>query len=126
MQRCRRTDARPPADSPHQHGGSTDEPATQSTDRRRFVWRFRKTLAGTSIALGLIAAASAVPSASAQTNPTSGVPTPPPRASRPTGPFATASVTVPRGSVSNFGGGVIYYPTDTSQGTFGAIAISPG
>jgi dienelactone hydrolase len=41
-----------------------------------------------------------------------------------TGPFATASVTVPR--QSTFGGGVIYYPTDTSQGTFGAIAISPG
>jgi dienelactone hydrolase len=41
-----------------------------------------------------------------------------------TGPFATASVTVPR--QNTFGGGVIYYPTDTSQGTFGAIAISPG
>ena len=31
---------------------------------------------------------------------------------------------MPRGN--GFGGGVIYYPTDTSQGTFGAIAISPG
>ncbi|KAA9380375.1 ricin-type beta-trefoil lectin domain protein [Microbispora cellulosiformans] len=40
------------------------------------------------------------------------------------GPFATAQVTVPRGN--GFGGGVIYYPTDTSQGTFGAIAIAPG
>jgi predicted esterase len=27
---------------------------------------------------------------------------------------------------NGFGGGVIYYPTDTSQGTFGAIAIAPG
>jgi predicted esterase len=33
-------------------------------------------------------------------------------------------VTVPRGN--GFGGGVIYYPTSTSEGTFGAIAISPG
>ncbi|WP_143590710.1 alpha/beta hydrolase family protein [Thermoactinospora rubra] len=44
----------------------------------------------------------------------------------PRGPFATASTTVSRLSVSGFGGGVIYYPTDTSQGTFGGIAISPG
>ena len=29
-------------------------------------------------------------------------------------------------SVSGFGGGVIYYPTSTSEGTFGAVAISPG
>lgn len=42
------------------------------------------------------------------------------------GTFATASVTVARASVSTFGGGTIYYPTDTSAGTFGAIAISPG
>jgi predicted dienelactone hydrolase len=40
------------------------------------------------------------------------------------GPFATAQTTAPRGG--GFGGGTIYYPTDTSQGTFGAVAISPG
>jgi dienelactone hydrolase len=42
----------------------------------------------------------------------------------PTGPFAISRLTVP--SQSGFGGGTIYYPTDTSQGTFGAVAISPG
>ena len=42
------------------------------------------------------------------------------------GPFAYASTTVSRTAVRGFGGGTIYYPTDTSQGTFGAIAISPG
>ncbi|WP_157610457.1 alpha/beta hydrolase family protein [Spirillospora albida] len=42
------------------------------------------------------------------------------------GPFAIAQTTVPRSSVRGFGGGTIYYPTDTSQGTFGAVAISPG
>nr|WP_020545329.1 lipase [Nonomuraea coxensis] len=42
------------------------------------------------------------------------------------GPFATSQQSVSSLSVSGFGGGVIYYPTDTSQGTFGAIAISPG
>jgi predicted dienelactone hydrolase len=42
------------------------------------------------------------------------------------GPFATAQQTVSSLSVSGFGGGVIYYPTTTSEGTFGAVAISPG
>ncbi|WP_250035514.1 alpha/beta hydrolase family protein [Paractinoplanes maris] len=41
------------------------------------------------------------------------------------GPFATASQNV-SSLVSGFGGGVIYYPTTTTQGTFGAVAISPG
>ncbi|MCE6998688.1 cellulose binding domain-containing protein [Saccharothrix sp. S26] len=40
------------------------------------------------------------------------------------GTFATAQVSV--GAGNGFGGGVIYYPTDTSQGTFGAIAVVPG
>ncbi|MCW5891201.1 MAG: DUF4215 domain-containing protein [bacterium] len=42
-----------------------------------------------------------------------------------TGPFATASASVPS-SVSGFGGGVVHYPTDTSQGTYGAVAFAPG
>ncbi|HEX2143407.1 MAG TPA: lectin [Glycomyces sp.] len=40
------------------------------------------------------------------------------------GTFATAEVTV--GGGHGFKGGKIYYPTDTSQGTFGAIAVVPG
>jgi endo-1,4-beta-xylanase len=40
------------------------------------------------------------------------------------GTFATAEMSVPAGN--GFGGGMIYYPTDTSQGTFGAVAIVPG
>lgn len=42
------------------------------------------------------------------------------------GYFATAQLTVSRSSVTGFGGGTIYYPTDTSQGTFGAMAVVPG
>ncbi|MGK5683316.1 alpha/beta hydrolase family protein [Actinoplanes sp. URMC 104] len=42
------------------------------------------------------------------------------------GPFATQQVTVARGAVSGFGGGDIVFPTDTSAGTFGAVAIAPG
>ena len=40
------------------------------------------------------------------------------------GPFATAQLTVPSGN--GFGGGYIYYPTDTSMGTWAAVAIVPG
>ncbi|MGM1063017.1 poly(ethylene terephthalate) hydrolase family protein [Saccharothrix sp. Mg75] len=42
------------------------------------------------------------------------------------GPFATATTTVARSSATGFGGGTIYYPTSTAEGTFGAVAISPG
>jgi len=42
------------------------------------------------------------------------------------GPFATAQQTVSSIGVSGFGGGVIYYPTSTAEGTFGAVAIAPG
>jgi dienelactone hydrolase len=42
------------------------------------------------------------------------------------GAFAIAQTTVPAAAVSGFRGGTIYYPTTTSAGTFGAIAISPG
>ncbi|HEX6681222.1 MAG TPA: cellulose binding domain-containing protein [Candidatus Limnocylindrales bacterium] len=81
-------------------------------------------VAGIVIVLGLTAATAVTQSAFAASpyergpNPTLA------SISATTGPFATASMPVPR--QSNFGGGVIYHPTDTSQGTFGAIAISPG
>lgn len=42
------------------------------------------------------------------------------------GPYAVSQTSVSSLSVSGFGGGEIYYPTTTSDGTFGAIAISPG
>jgi predicted dienelactone hydrolase len=41
------------------------------------------------------------------------------------GPFATASTSV-SSLVSGFGGGTIYYPTSTAEGTYGAVVISPG
>jgi len=42
------------------------------------------------------------------------------------GPFATTSTSVSRLGVSGFGGGTIYYPTSTTAGTFGGVAVSPG
>lgn len=40
------------------------------------------------------------------------------------GPFATAQQSVAPGN--GFNGGTVYYPTDTSLGTWGALAIVPG
>ncbi|GLZ02899.1 lipase [Actinomadura sp. NBRC 104412] len=42
------------------------------------------------------------------------------------GPFSTSQTTVSRLSATGFGGGVIYYPNSTAEGTYGGIAISPG
>ncbi|MFI6746395.1 alpha/beta hydrolase [Actinomadura luteofluorescens] len=42
------------------------------------------------------------------------------------GPFATAQTSVPASAVTGFGGGTIYYPTSTAEGTFGAVAVAPG
>jgi alpha-beta hydrolase superfamily lysophospholipase len=42
------------------------------------------------------------------------------------GPFAVADVSVSRFAVTGFGGGTIYYPTSTAEGTFGAVAVAPG
>lgn len=42
------------------------------------------------------------------------------------GSFAVSQTSVSSLSVTGFGGGTIYYPTTTSAGTFGGLAISPG
>ncbi|MEV8599655.1 dienelactone hydrolase family protein [Streptomyces griseoviridis] len=42
------------------------------------------------------------------------------------GSYAVSQTTVSSLLVSDFGGGTIYYPTSTSDGTFGAVAVSPG
>jgi predicted dienelactone hydrolase len=82
-------------------------------------------VAAMALTLSLISAVAA-PTAQAADNPFERGPAPTTAildASR--GPFATAQVSV-SSLVSGFGGGIIYYPTDTSQGTFGAVALSPG
>jgi predicted dienelactone hydrolase len=42
------------------------------------------------------------------------------------GPYAVSETTVSSLVVTGFGGGTIYYPTSTADGTFGAVAVSPG
>ncbi len=82
-------------------------------------------LAATALVLsGLVAGSS---SAGAQTNPYERGPAPTASALRASsGPYATSSTSVSGLSVSGFGGGRIYYPTTTSDGTFGAVVLAPG
>lgn len=76
-------------------------------------------------ALGILASAVAPGTAVAADNPYQRGPNPTQAsiaANR--GTFATAETSV--GGGNGFGGAKIYYPTDTSKGTFGAIAVVPG
>jgi dienelactone hydrolase len=77
-----------------------------------------------SLLLGGSVAASVGDPAGAQANPFQRGPAPTTTSVQGDGPFAIAQATVAR--QSTFGGGTIYYPTDTSQGTFAGIALSPG
>ncbi|KZB88227.1 alpha/beta hydrolase family protein [Amycolatopsis regifaucium] len=77
--------------------------------------------------LATVAALAIAPTAHAADNPYERGPDPTEssiEASR--GSFAVSEVSVSRVSVTGFGGGTIYYPTSTAQGTFGAVAVSPG
>lgn len=95
----------------------------QTPEPRR---RWRHVVAVAAVALGVAAGAVAVNgSASAADNPYQRGPDPTAASiAATTGPFATAQITVPAGN--GFNGGYIYYPTDTSLGTWGAVAIVPG
>ncbi|MCZ9342854.1 alpha/beta hydrolase, partial [Streptomyces sp. TRM76130] len=42
------------------------------------------------------------------------------------GPYSVSETSVSSLGVTGFGGGTIYYPTSTSDGTFGAVAVAPG
>ena len=84
-------------------------------------------IAGAAVALTAVGIAVA-PLANADTNPFQRGPDPTlAMIQANTGPFATSSSTVARTATNGkFGGGTIYFPTDTSQGTFGALVIAPG
>lgn len=44
----------------------------------------------------------------------------------PLGPFDVEVAVISRAAADGFGGGTVYYPADASEGTFGAVAVSPG
>ncbi|WP_328989190.1 alpha/beta hydrolase [Kribbella sp. NBC_01245] len=89
--------------------------------------RFRPRLQAAFVAAVLTATVLTPPAAQAAENPYERGPDPTNasiEAAR--GPFEIAQISVPASSVRGFRGGTIYYPTSTAEGTFGAIAISPG
>jgi dienelactone hydrolase len=63
--------------------------------------------------------------AGAQSNPFERGPAPTATSVLGNGPYSISSANVGLGA-SGFGGGTIYYPTTTSDGTFGAVVIAPG
>lgn len=103
----------------HRHTSSPGAPG------RRTLTTGTRTLAGAMAAALATALAIAVAPAAHAQNPYQRGPAPTlALLQADTGPFATAEVAVT--GQRGFGGGRIYYPTDTSEGTFGAVAIVPG
>src|SRR6185437_8814807 len=99
---------------------------------RRRPHALRAVVASVAVVAAMIAMVFAVGPASAQPTPGAITPNATQRGPDPTiqsieatrGTFATAQQNVAPGN--GFNGGVVYYPTDTSQGTWGALAIVPG
>lgn len=93
------------------------------------VARGRGRLAKIALAASLVGGSlvSGATSAGAQSNPYERGPAPTESSIEATrGSFSVSDKSVSSLSARGFGGGTIYYPTDTSQGTFGGVAISPG
>jgi len=90
------------------------------------TWRYRVGRAAAALTIAAAVVSGVGTPASAADNPFQRGPDPTlASVSATRGTFATTQSNI-SSLVSGFGGGVIYYPTDTSQGTFGAVAISPG
>jgi predicted dienelactone hydrolase len=82
--------------------------------------------AGASGASGVSAAAGAAGAAAAQAaNPFARGPAPTATTLNANGPFTVSQVDI-SGANQGFNNATVYYPNDTSQGTFAAIAVSPG
>lgn len=90
--------------------------------------RSLKTAIGTGVTAAALVLTGLVGSpADAQSNPFERGPAPTASSLRArSGPYATTSTSVSGVAVSGFGGGRIYYPTTTSDGTFGGVVLAPG
>ncbi|QIP75423.1 alpha/beta hydrolase [Streptomyces sp. VN1] len=113
-----------PGRSPRQRG----TPLVQRNPRTR-TRATRRRFAGVTAAVAAVLALSTLtgPGAQAADNPYERGPAPTEssiEASR--GSYSVADTRVSSLAVTGFGGGTIYYPTSTADGTFGAVVISPG
>ncbi|MFD3326867.1 alpha/beta hydrolase family protein [Streptomyces sp. NPDC058701] len=122
------------SESPHRAHG-TDASAGPGTGAARAAGRparrtarFRSLVAGAAVLLAVGGFTTATtPDARAAANPYERGPAPTVssiEAAR--GSYAVSQTTVSSLSVTGFGGGTVYYPTSTGDGTFGAVVISPG
>ncbi|MER7016139.1 dienelactone hydrolase family protein [Saccharopolyspora sp. NPDC000359] len=89
------------------------------------VPRLRRTLVALAGVLGLLTGGTALAQA-AETTDWHGPDPTEESITAPRGPFDIDEETVSRLRVTGFGGGTIYYPTDTTDGLFSAVSISPG
>lgn len=96
------------------------QPATKTPHWRS---RLSRAAAGLTIALGLVTVGGTEAAAADEFR--RGPDPTPTSVAASRGTFATTQSTISP-LVSGFGGGVIYYPTSTAEGTYGAVAISPG
>lgn len=116
-------------DSPDPGGNAGPDATPRAADRLRTgKVRLRSLVAALAALLAVGAAGTmSTPSAHAAGNPYERGPAPSTssiEAAR--GSYAVSQTSVSSLSVTGFGGGTVYYPTSTSDGTFGAVAISPG
>ncbi|MGV9392076.1 bis(hydroxyethyl) terephthalate hydrolase [Streptomyces olivaceus] len=89
----------------------------------------RRWFAGVTAAVAAVVALSTLtgPGAQAADNPYERGPDPTESSiEAPRGSYSVADTRVSSLAVTGFGGGTIYYPTSTADGTFGAVVISPG
>ncbi|WP_438872437.1 bis(hydroxyethyl) terephthalate hydrolase [Paractinoplanes maris] len=99
----------------------------QTERRPRRLLRARNLVGAAAAVTMAVGGVTLVPSAQAATNPFERGPAPTLSSIQATrGSFAVSQTSVSSLTASGFGGGDIYYPTSTSAGTFGAVAIAPG
>ncbi|MEV7859752.1 alpha/beta hydrolase [Streptomyces hirsutus] len=109
----------------HPHTSTAGPTARPSHTRRGRTGRFTGLAAAVAAVVGLSTLTG--PGAHAAANPYERGPAPSQSSIEALrGPYSVSETSVSSLSVTGFGGGTIYYPSSTADGTFGAIAISPG
>ncbi|WP_042170555.1 lipase [Streptomyces sp. NBRC 110035] len=109
----------------HPHTGTAGPAARPSRTRRGRTGRFTGLAAPVVAVVGLTALTG--PGAHAADNPYERGPAPTESSIEALrGPYSVSETSVSSLAVTVFGGGTIYYPSSTADGTFGAIAVSPG
>ncbi|MFD0318880.1 bis(hydroxyethyl) terephthalate hydrolase [Streptomyces flavalbus] len=110
---------------PHSSTATSVTPPTGTGRARRRTGRLAGAAAAIAAVVGLSTLAS--PGAHAADNPYERGPAPTQSSIEALrGPYAVSQTSVSSLLVTGFGGGTIYYPTSTADGTFGAVVISPG